>query len=507
MQPISAGFPLVSALMGVPLLTTMAIIAVRSPATALRIAFAGAVLNVALAWYLLELFKSTENGVQLHEQLSFFGMSYSVGVDGLNILFVPLTTLLTVIVLLYTTLTRFATDKRVIACVLAYETVLIGAFTAMNLMQFWLWSLLELIPVVLLSVDAGTGRMRRWVATLFLQYWGSGLLMTLAGFLFLAFGLVGSDHNLTFDWLVLKENIAYLHDETLVFILLLFGFAIRMALFPFHGWLPLLAEHGATASAPVFLVGLKLGLYAVVRFIMPLLPGVAEQWGGFVLALGLASVCYGALLALLQINLRRLLAFAAISQTGLLVVGVFCFNDYGLQGSLLLALTGGLAIAALFLSVGLVYERTRTALIPRLGGLFSRHNSLALLFLVAALSTLVLPGTPGFGSAHLLLQGVLDEYGWATAITLVIGNVGAAFALVWAFYKVFIDRPKRPYQPAHAGYTAAIRTRVLALSCGLLLVVTGYYSTPWLKLIGVATADIGQAYPVHDAESGNEALN
>jgi NADH-quinone oxidoreductase subunit M len=195
------------------------------------------------------------------------------------------------------------------------------------------------------------GRDVRWVVTLLLQYWGSGLAMTLAGFLFLAFGLVGSDHSLTFDWLTLKENNAYLHDETLIFILLFFGFSIRMPLFPFHGWLPLLAEQGTVASTPIFLVGLKLGIYAAVRFILPLLPGVAEDWANFVLALGLISIFYGALLALMQINIRRLTAFAVISHTGMLVIGVFSFNEYGLKGSLLLSVAYGLATAGMLFSV------------------------------------------------------------------------------------------------------------------------------------------------------------
>jgi len=500
MQPLFGGFPLLSSLMLVPLLATVAVIASRNPRDALRFAFVGAVLDWCLAMVLLGQYQTHHPGIQLAENVHFFGMSYSVGVDGVNILFIPLATLLTLLLLLYTTLTRFASDKLFIACLLAYETVLIGAFTAMNLMQFWLWSLLELVPAVLLSVHAGTGQMRRWVATLFLQYWGSGLLLTLAGFLFLAFGLVGSDHDLTFDWLTLKENKAYLHDETLIFILLLFGFSVRMPLFPFHGWLPLLAEHGAAASAPVFLVGLKLGLYAVIRFILPLLPGVAEQWGGFVLALGLTSALYGALLALLQINIRRLLAFAVISQTGLLVIGAFSYNDYGLQGSLLFSVTLGLASTGMLLGFGLIYQKTRTAYIPRLGGLFNGNASVALLFLLAALSTLAIPGTPGFNAAHLLLQGVIAEYGWTAALALLAGNLMSGFGLLWAFYRLFIARSKRWHLQPACNPPATAREQGIAVCCGLVLLVTGYYSAPWLKAISPETAAIGKAFPVHSAE-------
>lgn len=496
----TVAFPLLTTLMLIPLLTTVAIACSRSSALALRFGFAGSMLTVMLSVYLLLVFDAGEPGIHLVERLHFLGFSYSVGVDGTNILFVPLTAVLTFLALVYTLITRHVTDKLFIACLLGYETILIGAFTAMNVMQFWLWCLLELVPVVLLTVHAGTGQNRGWVVTLFLQYWGSGLLMTLAGFLFLAFGLVGSDHDLTFDWLTLKENNAYLHDETLIFILLLFGFSIRMPLFPFHGWLPLLAEHGTVASAAIFLVGLKLGIYAVIRFILPLLPGVAEEWAGFVLSLGLISIFYGALLALMQINIRRLLAFAVISHTGMLVIGIFCFNEYGLEGSLLLSIAYGLATAGMLFSVGLIYERTRTAFIPRLGGLFDTNSTIALLFLISALSTMVMPGTPGFDAAHLLIEGVIEEDGWLIAIAILLGNVLAAAFLLRAFQQVFIATPKRLQQPYSTAHHPVIKERIIALIICLLLIGTGFYTTPWLSFIDQEATAIGKDYPIHGSQ-------
>src|SRR5690606_37839243 len=127
-----------------------------------------------------------------------------------------------------------------------------------------------------------------------------------------------------------------------VFLLLFFAFAIRMPLFPFHAWLPVMAERGPVASALVFTVGLKLGVYGLLRFILPLVPDVAQAWAPFVLGLGLISIFYGALLALMQINMRRLLAFAVLSHTGLLVVGIFSFSPYGIEGSILLSFAYGL---------------------------------------------------------------------------------------------------------------------------------------------------------------------
>ncbi|MEQ1545034.1 NADH-quinone oxidoreductase subunit M [Methyloglobulus sp.] len=493
----SAAFPLLSTLVLVPLLAVCAVLCVKSPVTASRIGLAATLVNMVLSVYLLIVFDTGNFAIQLAEQFQFSGFSYSVGVDGANILFIPLTALLTVLALIYTTITRHATDRVFIACLLCYECVLIGAFTALNVLQFWLWCVLELLPVIVLTLRAGTGQQRQRSLSYVLKYWLSGLLMSLCGFLLLAFGLIDSEHSLTFDWLTLKQNNVYLHDETLIFILLFYGFAIRMPLFPFHGWLPVLAEQGTVASAFIFLVGLKLGVYAVIRFILPMIPGVAEQWASFVVILGLLSVFYGAILALMQINIRRLLAFAVISHTGMLVIGVFCFNDYGLEGTLLLSIAYGLATAGMFFSTGLIYERTRTAFLPRLGGVFDTNAPLAFLFLISALTTMVMPGTPGYDAAHLLIEGVIEEDGWLIAIGILVGNVLAAAFLLWAFQRIFFAAPKHKYWPSHSQHHSTKKERAIAIVICALLMGTGFYTTPWLKFIDQEAVAMHEQYPVH----------
>jgi len=492
--------PLLSLLTGLPLLVLLAVLSSKNTAAAMRIATLGAALELALSIYLLLVFDPLNNGIQLAERWSLADMSYCVGVDGINLLFIPLTAMLTLLAMIYTAIIRPLPDKPLIACLIGYEAVLMGAFTALNLMQFWLWLVAELIPVVLLTLHRGTGQMRRSVTALLLQYWGSSLLMVLAGFLFLAFGLVGTDRALSFDWLAIKTNNDYLHDEVLVFILLFFGFSIRMPLFPFHGWLPLLAEQGTVASGLVFIVGLKLGVYAVIRFILPILPGVAEDWALFVVALSLTSILYGTLLALMQINIRRLLAFSVINHTGMMMIGAFSFNNSGLAGSLLLAMAFGLAIAGMLLAVGLVYSRTGTAFIPRLGGLFDNHSAVALLFIIAALSTVAIPGTPGFNAAHLLIEGIIGEYGWLLAITLLIGNVLAAAGLFRAFQQMFIAPRQRRCLPADTSHPPVFREHIIAMVVSVILVGTGFYSTPWLNFIGKNVTAIQQGYPVHGSK-------
>lgn len=494
--PTAAFLPVLTVLTLVPLLAMAAVLTAK-PVYGIRLAFAGAILNVLLSIYLLWVFDSEAPGIHLAESMDFPGFSYRVGVDGTNILFIPLTAILGLLALVYTLITRHRHDRLFVACLLAYQGILIGAFAALNTLQFWFWCLLELVPVVLLTVFAGTGKQRNRVVRSVLQYWLSGLAMSLAGFVLLSFGLAQNGLPLSFDWLALKHHNLAIPNETLIFILLFFGFAVRMPLFPFHAWLPLLAEHGTAASAAIFLTGLKLGIYALIRFILPLVPGAAEQWVHFVVSLGLIGIFYGALLALMQINIRRLLAFAVISHTGMLAIGVFSFNDFALEGSILLAVAYGLATAGMLFSIGLIYERTRTAFLPRLGGLFETNTTIALLFLISALSTMVMPGTPGFDAAHLLIEGTIEEHGWLTAIAILLGNVlGAAF-LLWAFQRLFIAHPKRFVQPYGSIHHPVVKERIIALViCGL-LIGTGFYTTPWLKFIDQEASEIGEHYPEH----------
>ncbi|WP_024296862.1 complex I subunit 4 family protein [Methylomicrobium lacus] len=497
----AAAFPVLTTMTLAPLAAMALVLYSRSFTTALRFGFAGTALNVLLSVYLLAVFDAEESGIHLVEQAHFAGLSYTVGVDGVNILFIPLTAVISFLVMLYTfshAKERYR-DRAYVASVLGYETVLIGAFAALNVMQFWIWSVLEMLPVIYLTLHSGTGQRRRWAVDRFLQYWLSALLMTLGGFLLLGFGLIDSEHPLTFDWLTIKHNNAYLHDETLVFVLLFYGFAVRMPLFPFHGWLPILAEHGTVASCAVFLVGLKLGVFAVLRFILPLLPGVAENWAGLVLMLALISIFYGAVMALLQINIRRLLAFAVLSQTGILVIGLFCFNDFGLEGSIMLSVAYGLATAGMLFSVGLIYERTGTALMPRLGGLFDSNLTLGMLFLVSALSTLVKPGTPGFDATHLIIEGTIEEHGWLLAIAILTGNLLAAAFILWAFQRMFLASCKRFAQPYSSLHHPVFKERLITAVICVLLIGTGFYMRPWLRLVDQDASMITKGYPIHSS--------
>jgi NADH-quinone oxidoreductase subunit M len=334
-------------------------------------------------------------------------------------------------------------------------------------------------------------------------------MMVLAGFLMLGFSIMLSTDVLSFDWLVLKESNVKHEYATLIFFLLLFGFAIRMPLFPFHGWLPVVAEHGTIASAGIFLVSLKLGVYAVIRFLIPLLPEVAEQWAWFVIMLSLIGIFYGALLAFMQINFRRLLAFAIISQTGLIAIGLFDFSTHGMEGSITLAIAFGMATAGILLSLGMIYKRTHTAFIPRLGGMFDTNAAIAVLFVICALSTMGMPGTPGFDGIHLLIDGTIQGQGWLIAIAILFGNVLTVGLLLRAFQQIFIANPKRfqgPYVNIHhtSSQPSPRNEWIITIAiCGL-LIATGANTSPWLHIIDQS---ISSATNSNNSHSTTETLH
>lgn len=484
----TVAFPILSILTLIPLVAMFSVMLASSPTTALRLGFVGTIVTFLLSIYLLSVFNADQPGIQFYERYQILGVTYSTGVDGTNILFILLTTVLALLTLIYTLTSRHVTDRVHIASILGYEVILIGAFVAMNAMQFWLWCFLELIPVILMTLRSGSSQNRRWVVALLFQHFSSGLLMVLVGFLMLGFSIMLSTDVLSFDWLVLKESNVKHEFATLIFFLLLFGFAIRMPLFPFHGWLPVVAEHGTIASAGIFLVSLKLGVYAVMRYLIPLLPEVAEQWSWFVITLSLIGIFYGALLAFMQINFRRLLAFAIVSQTGLITIGLFDSSIHGMEGSITLALSFGMATAGMLLSFGMIYKRTHTAFIPRLGGMFDTNAAIAVLFIICALSTMGMPGTPGFDGIHLLIDGTIQGKGWLIAIAILFGNVLTVGLLLRAFQQIFIATPKRfqgPYVNTH--YTSSQPSPrnewiITIAICGL-LISTGLNSSPWLQII------------------------
>lgn len=448
--------PLITLSLAVLLLTGIGVLRVKKDKSAFLIALAGSLVVLVLALYTGAILDFTNPALQFEEKLGNGFIAWHVGIDSINILFVLLVTLLTPLLLHCLHHTDEGLSRKQLAGILCYEGLLLAAVSTQNLFLFWCLLLLEIIPMRLLTGlwQSGIDTKKDHAARIITRYWLLMLAMLLAGMLV----LVISDGTY----------------PALATVLLFFGVAVRLPVFPFHGWLPVLVSKGNVMGIFCFIAGIKLGIYGLVRFVLPLVEDFSF-WTGYIQVLGLLSIFYGALMALMQINLNRLLAFAVISQNGMLLIGLFTFNAFGLLGSILLSNAYGLAAIGMILSIGYIRSKTGTVSIPRLGNLFESNVFPALLFFLAALSTMAMPGTPGYSAAHLLLEGVIVESGWHMAIAILIGNVLAAAFLLRAFQQVFIADSRRHPAIASSGRKRQLPGEILA-SCTLcaLLLLAGF---------------------------------
>jgi NADH-quinone oxidoreductase subunit M len=293
---------------------------------------------------------------------------------------------------------------------------------------------------------------------------------------------VSSDGHWSFDLQRLQQVPVPDTTQTVIFFLLFYGLGIRIPVFPLHGWLPAIAEHGTVAVSGVLLLGLKVGVYGLLRFVFPLVPDAVLEWHDWVTAFALTGIFYAAILALMQTNLRRLLAFAVVSHTSVLIIGLFTLSSAAFQGSLMLSVNFGLATAGLLFMSGIVYRRTHTLTLSRLGGLFDPLPVVGVAFLVAGLSIIGMPGTPGFDAAHLMLEAAIEEFGALVTIGAALGNVAAAAFLLWAFQRAFLA-PLEEDAPPPAVEPASMLERTLAVTTIVILLGTGFYSKPWLNLV------------------------
>lgn len=438
---------------------------------------------------------SQASGFSVHIPL-VAGLEWPVYVDGTGILFITVTATLSFLLMLYEWVKKNESAHAWTAALLCLEALLMGLFTTHNLFSFSLLATLELIPAGYLMTARISSPAHRPTHKLYWQFMGSGLFL-----LWTATVLLGLHHAETrgvwsFDLELLQATPLPQTMQRMVFILLFYAAAIRLAQFPVHAWLPELTQQPRTPGFLVMMAGSKVGLYLLLCFVLPLLPDAVIHFRTLAAGLGVAGMFYGAVLALMQIKLHRLLAFALVSQTGMLLVGVFSLNAEGLAGSLLLSFNFSLAATGLFLTADIVLRRTGTLLIPRLGALFDPLPLLAITFLIAASSTMAMPGTPGFDAAHLLLEGTLETHDWAMAIAVAVGNVLSVAILLYAFQKVFMTHRRETSLRVLLIQPNLPETLLSILLC-LILLGVGFYVEPWMQLINTTSHELATLYRTH----------
>ncbi len=365
-------------------------------------------------------------------------LSVALSVGGLNALFIVLAALLAFMAILYAEPSDREDPGLFVAVVCAYLATVQLQLLSDDLLLFWVGGTAEIGLICLLAARWGTGAEKGRAMLRAARSLGLGQILFGAGLLVLAAHHASGPGSLSFRLDELLLTPLPPERQGVVFFLLFYGLCARLPLFPFHAWLPILASQGTVVVGGVFLLGLKIGCYALLRFVIPLAPAAAVAYGGWIVALGAFSLLYGALMALVQQNLRRLIAFAAVSHTGAVVIGLFSLDATGMTGALLLAFSLGVATSGLLFVTGFVYRRKRTSQIARLGGLFDETPLLALTFLVVCLSGIAMPGTLGFDAGHLLVEGAIATRGAAVGALATVGNVAAAGYLLWAYQRVFL---------------------------------------------------------------------
>jgi len=446
----------------------------------------------------IDLYRHIDAGsatLQFAEQLELLGpFRYHTGADGLTVLFVLLTALIALLLAVYTRVRQLHSPNRLLTLILVTEGTLMSMLVTTNLLWFALASAVEIGLVGYLLWNWATSPERGAMIARFYQFQGTGLLLLLAGVLLAGWG----HHDIaggrwSFDLADLAATPLTGAVGTVSFFLLFYGLAVRTPLFPLHGWLPAVAHHGNVAVGPVLLLGIKIGLYGMLRFVLPVTPEAVLAWHKEIATFAIVGVFYGAILALLQHNLRTLLAFAVVSHTSLAVIGLFTLHPLAFQGATLLAVNFGLAATVLLFMVGFVYRRTQTTSLDHLGGLFDRIPFIGLTFFTGGLAVVGMPGTPGFDAAHLVLEAAIGRFGALPTVAAALGNVVAAGFLLWAFQKAFLA-------PRHDQGPEIERTQPMEyVIAGIVLIVllgTGFYLEPWLKLVEAPLQLLSQRFPL-----------
>ncbi len=465
------------------------------------IATVAALLDLLLAVIVVARFDPNTPGFQLLERSEWMpslNIQYLVGVDGISVLFLPLTVLLFLGVILASWNSVRKMPKLYYSLLLLLESVTLGIFCALDTVLFFLFWEMTLIPLYFLISLWGVGPNRRFAAVRYTLFMLAGGLPLLFGFLLLAFNhadAVGAaiPAGLSFDYLTLLQTPLPHSMEVVVFFLLLLGFAFKTPLFPFHTWFPVVAQEGPIAVVAL-LTGLKLGAFGLIRFVVPMTPAAAQEYHWLLAGFGVAGILYGAILAMAQTNLRRMLAFSSMSHVGLVVLGIASFSMQGIQGALFQLLNFTVVAGGLFLLTGALHHRIGSTDLISLGGAAKTMPLLASFFLLFGLAGMGLPATSGFPAEFLILVSALTHHMGAGLAALFGVVLGAGYFL--GIYRRAFLGPVRNTVVADA-IDLRPRELLLCLSLTLLILIAGIYPNSVLEFTRLSSEQWMARIPQH----------
>lgn len=452
---------LLSAIVFLPLLFALVVALWPRESSVRPLALGFSVIEFFLSLSLLQKFDSSSAALQLvekHVWIERFGISYFMGIDGLSLWLVILTTFLTPIIVLAS---WTSIDKRVKgfhACLFILQTAMLGTFLAMDAIFYYIFWELSLVPMYFM-VGIWGGARRIYATVKFFIYTFAGSVMMLVAMIYMMYLTQEATGQMSSSLLEFyKLQIPFVGGQffsiqTLLFFAFSLAFAIKVPVFPLHTWLPD-AHVEAPTPGSVILAGvmLKMGTYSFLRWVIPLFPEASEYWAWLFMLIGVIGIIYGALVAMVQPDVKKLVAYSSVSHMGYVLLGLFTFNAFGLQGSLYQMLNHGISTGALFILIGMIYERTHSREISKYGGLAGVLPIFTIFFFIITLSSIAVPMTNGFVGEFLILLGAFKAAP-AFAYVAVLGVVLGAVYMLWMFKRVFFgpegELVKDDHHPLH----------------------------------------------------------
>ena len=482
------GLPLLSLAIWVPIAAGVLVLATgsdRNAGLARGIALAGAVLGFLVTLPLYWGFDVSASGFQFAQFVPWiesFNVNYHLGIDGISLLLILLNSFTTVLVVIAGWRVIEERVAQYMAAFLFLSGFMNGVFSALDALLFYVFFEATLIPMfIIIGVWGGPNRV--YAALKFFLYTLLGSFLTLVALIYLYNASQGS-----FSLLDYYELPLTLAEQILIFIAFFMAFAVKVPMWPVHTWLPDAHVEAPTGGSVVLAaIMLKLGGYGFLRLTLPILPDASQYLAGFVIALSLIAVVYIGLVALVQSDLKKLIAYSSISHMGFVTLGIFIFNPYGMEGAVVQMISHGFVSGALFLCVGVLYDRLHSREIADYGGVVNSMPVFAALFMLFAMANSGLPGTSGFVGEFLVIMGAVQTsfwYAFAAATTLVFG---AAYTL-WMYKRVMFG--------AVANARVAGLKDLNARECvvlGLLAVTVlamGVYPDPFAEVLHTSVNDL-----------------
>ena len=478
-----ASFPILSALILLPILGAVLITVISNKHFEIvkLIAMLFSVGVGGMSIWLLASFKTDDSGFQYvsqHDWVTSWGISWHLGVDGVSLFLVVLTGILFPLVILG--VDPHHDHKRYLAWLLLLEAGVMGSFLSLDLFLFFIFFEIVLVPMYFLIGGWGYDK-RVYAATKFFLYTMLGSAFMLVGIIATAVLARRDIGYLTFDLVTIAEQASFATNTgRWLFVSFAIAFAVKVPIFPLHTWLPD-AHTQAPTGGSVILAGvlLKMGTYGFLRFGLYLFPAAAVWAKPVLLTLAVIGIIYGAIAATMQTDLKRLVAYSSVAHLGFIVLGIFAITSQSLTGSVMQMVNHGISTGALFLLVGMIYERRHTRQIAELRGIQSVAPIFSAAFMIVMLSSIGVPGLNGFAGEFLILIGSFQSARWWT-IVAATGVILAALYLLWAYQRVFHG------EPDEANSTFAemtLREGALIMVFIGLIGFTGVYPKPMLERI------------------------